>query len=580
MTSVAWPSDPAGTAASYERVSRHEQSLYGYGLKRTTRTVDEIARELGVHLPDELRFRDGVDSDASGARRDLEGLERVMDLARRGRYKTLIVSASDRWTRDTPKGLAFTQQVRSYGVNVVWGDLPNMPAADADDPHAYHWRQKIETEAFMDAEYERAKIRWRTMNGRRDKAAGGRVVGNGAPPYGYEYVRDSSPKRLVCGLQPVDAEADVVRELYQRALRSSLGQLLLWLQAEGVLPPGGRRTYKQGKVTAWTGHTLYDILTNRLYVGEWAYKGQALEVPCIVSAELQEDVRAAFASRQGRRGAARLHTDDDEFLFRGRLTCGPCTEREGRPVLFQSKRANSKGERYYVCPRHWHHQSIRAPKVDSVPCDLPTIRAEVLEQQVWDAIIGACLDPARLQAELADARTRRRRDDAGREDRKAAISTSINRQERLLAVHVNRLAVLEAEATPEAREEIPIHVEARDTARRLLVGLRRELKAVEESPGPGISEAESAAIERLAADIRLAGEVATASQRRSAIVLLNLRAIVGQQGEPIVIQSKSKRTVQMLWTGALPIQASSDSDVSFLNYTLELLHTRLVFSGG
>jgi len=570
--------DPELIAASYERVSRQIQSQYGHGLKRQERSVDDMAHELEVTLPAELRFRDGVEDNASGANWDLPELDRCVTLARAGRFKTLLVAGSDRWTRDTPKGLAFTHQVRSYGVRVIWGDLPNMPVVDPDDPHANYWREKIETAAFQDAAYERAKIRWRTMHGRRDKAAAGRVVGNGAAPYGYEYVRDSTPKKLICGLQPVDAEVVVILELYQRALTASLGQLLLWLQREGIAPPGNRRTYKKhGTVVDWCGLSVHRILTSRLYVGEWIYKGRPIPVPAIVTEEMQERVKQALAKRQGRRGVARLHTDNDEFLFRARLTCGPCSQREDRTVLFQSKRANSKGERYYVCPRHWHHQSLEAPKPDWVRCDLPTIRAEVLEQQVWDAIISACQDPARLKAEVADARARRRRDDVGREDRQAAIVATIARQERILAVHVTRLAVLEAEGTPEAQEEMPIHKVARDQARSLLVGLRRDLKVLEAAPGPGVSEIEAAAIERLGEAVRLAGMVATPAERRAAIQLLDLRATLGDGGEDVVVQLKPKRTVGMRWTGAL--QGSSNSDANFLKFTLQLLRRGLAFAG-
>src|SRR5215831_10585450 len=110
--------DPHLTAASYERVSRQVQALYGHGLKRQERNVDEMARDLNVVLPPDLRFRDGVDDNASGAAWELPDLDRCMEAARAGRFKTLLIPTSDRWTRDTPKGLWMTRQVRAYGVRV------------------------------------------------------------------------------------------------------------------------------------------------------------------------------------------------------------------------------------------------------------------------------------------------------------------------------------------------------------------------------------------------------------------------------------------------------------------------------
>jgi hypothetical protein len=249
-------------------------------------------------------------------------------------------------------------------------------------------------------------------------------------------------------------------------------------------------------------------------------------------------------------------------------------------VVLHAKRANSLGDRYYVCPHRWQRHTRSIAQI-GLHCSLPTIGAEVLEQQVWDAIIAACLEPERLRAELADARGRRRQDDHGRQDQLAAIQGTIARQERLLAVHVKRLAELEAEGTPEADVEMPLHVTERDQARSLLVRLKRDLREIEVMPGPGLSEAESDAIEQLAEVVRVAGAGATPAERRQAVALLDLRATLGE-GESITVQRRPKRTVEMEWRGAISVRVaqthSSDSDVSFLKFTLQLLGCRLGFA--
>jgi DNA invertase Pin-like site-specific DNA recombinase len=583
---VTWATDPAETAASYERVSRQVQALYGHGLKRQERNVDEMARELRVILPSDLRFRDGVDDNASGAAMSLPALDRVVELARAGRFKTLLVAGTDRWTRESGKGMWLTRQVREYGVRVVWGDLPDVPDPGDGNPYAAHWRQKMESEAFQSAEFERALIRWRTMNGRRDKAAAGQVVGQGTAPYGYVYVRDDTPKHRVCGLEPDSKQAAIVRDLYQRALRMSLDALLDWLNAARVPPPGARRTYRKPQYKAsagqlWSGHTLYNILTSRLYVGEYTYHTTGGQVPAIVSESTFEEVQSALSGRRGQRGAGRRGTQADEFLFRGRLVCAPCSAAVGRRVTLHAKRANSAGERYYACPHRWQHHT-RSVKQIGLVCPLPSIRAGLLEQQVWDAIIAACLEPERLRAELADARARRRQDDRGREDRLAAIQATIAQQERLLAVHVKRIAELEAEGTPEADVEMPLQMTERDQVRSRLVSLKRDLREAEAMPGPGLSEAESDAIEQLADVVRTAGAAATPAERRQAVEILDLRATLGEGSESILVQLRPRRAIPMEWRGAISVRVaqpqSSDCDASFLKFTLQLLLSRLDFA--
>jgi DNA invertase Pin-like site-specific DNA recombinase len=581
-----WATDPEQTAASYERVSRQVQAIYGHGLKRQERNVDEMARDLKVTLPADLRFRDGVDDNASGASWSLPELDRCVELARAGRFKTLLIPSADRWTRDTPKGLWMTRQVRQYGVRVVWGDIPDVPDATDGNPYTDHWRQKMEVEAFMDAELERGKLRWRTMNGRRDKVASGRVVGQGAPPFGYRYLRDQTPKHQVYALVIYEPEAAIVRELYERAKTTAVGGLLQWLYDQRIPPPGAGRTYRKTTRytptagTRWNDLGVYRILTSRLYVGTYTYHERTVAVPAIVTEDIFERVAEALASRRNRRGPARHKTAADEFLFRGRLVCEPCSTRTGAPVFLHAKRANRLGERYYLCP--FRFPLSHGARFDQRPrCPLPSIRAEVLELRAWSALMAALSDPTRLRNDLEDARARRRQDDQGREDRERAIEASIAQQERRVAIHSRRLVELEIEGTPEASEERPVHEAGRDEAKDLLVRLRRELREAQAAPGAGVSAGEAAELERLAAMVDEVAVTASAAERRHIIELVGLGARLGGEGESVVVQIKPKREVSVAWAGVLSLgQANSgDSPTSFLNFRMQLLPSgRLLFA--
>jgi hypothetical protein len=498
----------------------------------------------------------------------------------------LIVPSTDRWTRETHKGIGFAELVRSYGVRVVWGDIPQMASsADPDDPYPAYWRQRMELDAFQEAQLERNKIRWRTMNGRRDKAAAGHVVGQGAAPYGYRYVRDDTPKHRICDLEVFEPEAVIVRQLYARAVTSAVGDLLVWLHSEHIAPPGAARTFRKPRYTPnagaqWGDDAVYRILTSRLYIGTYTYHGHTRLIDPIVTEDAFDRVAEALARRRSRRGAARKGTRADEFLFRGRLVCEPCSTREGADVVLHAKRASRLGDRYYLCP--FRFPPSHRPRFDDNPrCELPTIRAEVLEARAWSEIIAALSDPERLRADLLDARERRRLGDVGREDHERALEASIAQQERRLGVHVKRISELDAEGTPESDEERPIHVASRDEIKYLLVGLRRELREVQTAPGDGVSADEATEIERLARMVAEVGERATPEQQRHLVELLGLQARVGGDGEQVVVQLKPQRATTIAWSGKINLGQSdgSNSAVSFLKFRMQLLPSgRLVFT--
>jgi hypothetical protein len=161
-----------------------------------------------------------------------------------------------------------------------------------------------------------------------------------------------------------------------------------------------------------------------------------------------------------------------------------------------------------------------------------------------------------------------------------AIEVSLAQQERRLAVHVKRIAELDAEGTEEAGEERPIHVSSRDEIKQLLVSLRRELRDVKAAPGAGISEDEAAEIVRLAGMVEEFGTDAPPAMRRQLIGILNLRARLGGDGDQVVVQIKPKREVTVAWSGAIALGQtdSSNSAGSFLKFRMQLLPSgRLLF---
>src|SRR5918992_237746 len=139
-TTGSWSGASTVVAASYERVSTRHQGRYGFSLGAQHQSLEDFARSL-------------------------------------------------------VKGLVLEEQLKKYGVRVVYQRVPV-----EDSPEG----RLLKNQLFSFAEYEREKFALRSTMGRRQKARTGLVVGGGLPPYGYRFTFQTldNGKRRVCGLEP------------------------------------------------------------------------------------------------------------------------------------------------------------------------------------------------------------------------------------------------------------------------------------------------------------------------------------------------------------------------------------------
>ena len=242
-------------AATYVRVSTRMQGQFGYSLRGQDQTLEDWVAAQGWVLPEHLRFRDGEEADASGTRWDLPDLGRMLEAASRGEFQVLAVPDLDRFARTLVKGLVLEEQLKKYGVRVVYQQVP----VD-DSPEG----RMLKNQLFSFAEYEREKMLLRTLKGKRDKALAGKVVGTGSPPYGYRYVRETlaNASHRVCGLEPDPLTAPTARNALVALRARSTVDVMVDLNLRGVPAPGGGR---------WSSQSLHRMARNPVYCGTWLY---------------------------------------------------------------------------------------------------------------------------------------------------------------------------------------------------------------------------------------------------------------------------------------------------------------------
>lgn len=516
-------------AATYERVSTRMQGQYGFSLGGQHSTLGEFVAAQGWVLPEHLRFRDGEDADASGARWDLPGLTAMLEAAGRKEFQVLAVPDLDRFARTLVKGLVLEEQLKKHGVRVVYQRVP----VD-DSPEG----RMLKNQLFSFAEYEREKLILRTLKGKRDKARAGKVVGIGSPPFGFRFTHEvlANGKRRVCGLEPDPVTAPIAVEVL-RALRfRSTVDVMVDLNDRGVPGPGGGR---------WNTKVLHRMARNPVYCGTWLYgrRGQsaapeaasaiAVPVAALISRAEWDDLQRALDGRRRHR-SGRRSAPCDPWTLRSRLRCGSCHG------AIRTKTNN--GVRYYACERHMPSAARRMGKQ---ACPLPDVHAADLEAELWRTLEAALFDPNHLGAALAAGVAQHQAADRLRAERLVVIDGELTRLRKRLDALVDEVLDL----GPESREAVRRRMKETEDLIARFAAERADLAAVRSE---GLSAAEARGIEAFAAELAAMHDAlarATPAELRELIDRLDVRGVVYAAADGVRLGTKHRFVID--WTSRI-----------------------------
>jgi site-specific DNA recombinase len=388
------------TAAIYARVSSDKQKEENT-IASQTAALTEFARKEGYDVPREWIFEDEGFSGASLLR---PGLERLRDLAAEGQLEAILVYAPDRISRKYAYQILLIEEFARNGVETVFVKAPK-----SDTPED----QLLLQFQGMIAEYERAQILERSRRGKRHRARQGQVSVLSGAPYGYHYIRKTD--ETAAYYQVIDAEAEVVRRVYQRYTveHLSIGAVARLLNEQGV--PTRKR------VSRWCRSMVWAILRNPAYKGtacfgkteirprqrvtrplrmrggvtnrnsanherprkEWI----EIPVPAIVSEEtfvLAQELLTANKNRAPRRTI-------QPSVCQGMVSCSKC----GYALYRTSARTSARKIYYYRClgADGWRY-------LNGAVCNNPPLREELLDQVVWNEIVKLLENPRLIEEEL------------------------------------------------------------------------------------------------------------------------------------------------------------------------------------
>jgi site-specific DNA recombinase len=389
------------TAAIYARVSSARQKEQ-QTIQSQTAALLAHAAKLGLDVPAEWVFED---DGCSGATLVRPALERLRDLVCQVPVEVVLCYAPDRLARKYAYQALLVEELARAGTEVCF---VNGPTGDRpEDALLVQFQGMI-------AEYEKAQIIERTRRGKAHRAKQGSVNVLSGAPYGYRYVRKSD--HAEARYEFLEPEASVVRELFGRYTHDgcSIADLARWLSDQQIPTRTGK--------ARWDRSTVWGMLRNPAYAGRAAFSktvrtdqqarltrparlaGRSISTnPLIADRPRQDWVEIAvpaIVSEETFQLAARRLADNQRFaarntkvpsLLQGLAACQRC----GYAYYRTSTRTSARTLYYYRC---LGSDDYRYPG-GRVCANLP-VRADYLDQVVWDHMTRLLADPALVRGEL------------------------------------------------------------------------------------------------------------------------------------------------------------------------------------
>jgi len=508
------------SAALYARVSSARQKK-DETIASQTAALRGHAQRLGLQVPDEWVFEDEGHSGATLVR---PALERLRDLVAGVGIDVVLCYSPDRLARKFAYQALLLEEFARAGTRVEFVKGPR-----GDSPED----QLLVQFQGMFAEYEKAQIMERYRRGKAHRARTGSINVLSGAPFGYRYVRKSD--HAGAAYEVVEHEAALVAELFRRYADdgASIADLARWLTSQNV----PTRTGKQ----RWDRSVIWGMLRNPAYAGTAVFgktmvvaespglnrvarlqgratpcasktvdrpreQGTPIPVPAIVSTDTFD--RVARRLDDNKRFAAR--NSRVPSLLQGLAACAGC----GYGYYRTSTRTTNKTIYYYRClgSDDYRYEGGRV-------CANKPVRADYLDQVVWDHLTGLLADPQLIRAEIDQRLDAARTADPVARQRKSldsALAKTATSIARMIEAYGEQLITID-----ELRARMP-DLRARET------NLRNQIYALDAQLADREAYLTLAAdLEGFLAQLHTNAEVSTVQQRQRVLRLLVKDVLIG-----------------------------------------------------
>jgi site-specific DNA recombinase len=348
--------------AIYARVSTDAQAETGYSISDQIRTCREHAAKLDL---DVIEY---VDDGYSGEYIERPALDRLRDDLRSKLIQNIIVYDPDRLSRNLTNQLLLADEIEKADAQLIF--VTHDYDASPEGRLFFSIRGAISA-------FEKAKIRERTLRGKRSKALSGKLVFND-DLYGYTYDSETS----MCIVNPT--EAAIVKLIFNLYTTNNYGVNTLWMELKSM-----GIVNRLGKIFSLS--TLNYMLSNETYAGtKWSFTtyektiGQkkrkkiardksewiSISVPPIIDRETWDK---AVECRRINKATAKRNTKM-EYLLSNIIRCATC----GYIMHGVNYHRSGKDYCYYVCTAYTNGNQCTTRK---------NIPSKELDNALWSELI-------------------------------------------------------------------------------------------------------------------------------------------------------------------------------------------------
>lgn len=427
------------TAAVYARKST-EQAGVSDEQKSVTRQLEHAtayAERKGWGVAPEFVFvDDGISGAEFAARPGFVRLMAAVTAKPAPAFQVLIMSEESRLGREAIETAYALKQIVTAGVRVFFYLEDRERTLDSPTD-----KIMMSLTAYAD-ELEREKARVRTFDALLRKAKAGHVTGGRVFGYRNAPITDASGQRLRVERQIDEAEAAVVRDIYQRCARGE-GIVTIAKALNAVGAPAPRA--QQDRPRAWAPSSVREVLHRELYAGVIVWNKTKKRNPwgrAERSARAAEDwIRveaphlrivpedAWFAARERLEEARRVylrgtkgqlwgrpgHGVDSKYLLTGLMRCDEC----GGSVYVKTRAHGRRRVAFYGCTSYHLRGTAVCSNGIEVSMEsmndlvLGAFEADILRPQIVERVVRgfiAALRPSMAERDARRAALRAERD--------------------------------------------------------------------------------------------------------------------------------------------------------------------------
>jgi len=303
-----------------------------------------------------------IDRAMSGTNDNRPEFQRMISDSSRKQFQFILVYKLDRFARNRYDSAIYKTRLKKNGVRVI---SATEQLGDGDE--------SIITEAILEAMAETysRQLSQNVKRGMKESALKGNSTG-GNIPLGYK-IED---KKLVINEETAPAVKIAFEEYAKGTPKQAVANIL---NAKG---------YRTVKGNAFNANTLTGILKNRVYIGDYTYKGE-IERSCPALIGERTFVKVQEMTQKNKALYGRAPKSVETFELTGKLFCGLC----GKPMCGDSGKSRS-GEYhyYYTCTQRKNYRRTGAKK-----CGKKSERKGFLEWYIAEQTVEYVLTPARIK---------------------------------------------------------------------------------------------------------------------------------------------------------------------------------------